>query len=178
MSLPDWVLPFREPNTTIKCVKGFYYKYEVHYRYDPEKKRSVTKSIRLLGKITQNEGFVLSSKNKLREECERTPKVDIKTYGIYALFETLLTEEIASLRTIFGKDNADKLLAFALMRWAYQTPLKRLAYYHSHDFCSEFWSKDCLLSDKVINLLLKFVYPGSRIALHIVAAKGRTLVEA
>jgi transposase len=115
----------------------------------------VTKSIRLLGKITQNEGFVPSSKNKLREECERPPKIDIKTYGIYALFETLLTEEIASLQTVFGKDNADKLLSFAMMRWAYQTPIKRLAYYHSHDFCSEFWSKECLLSDKIIATLLR-----------------------
>ncbi|MDR2681734.1 MAG: hypothetical protein LBB29_01650 [Holosporaceae bacterium] len=88
MSLPEWVLPFKEPNTTIKCIKGLYYKYEVCYRYDPEKKRSVTKSIHLLGKITQNEVFIPSSKNKLREECERPPKVDIKTYGICALFET------------------------------------------------------------------------------------------
>jgi hypothetical protein len=155
MSLPDWVLPFKEPNTTIKCIKGLYYKYEVHYRYDPQKKRSVTKSIHLLGKITQKEGFVPSAKNKLREECERPPKVDIKTYGIYALFETLLAEEIISLQTIFGKDNADKLLSFAMMRCAYQTPIKRLAYYHSHDFCSEFWSKESLLSDKVITTFLK-----------------------
>jgi transposase len=43
------------------------------------------------------------------------------------------------------------------MRWAYQTPIKRLAYYHSHDFCSEFWSKACLLSDKTITTLLKNV---------------------
>jgi hypothetical protein len=71
MSLPGWVLPFKEPNTTIKSIKGLYYKYEVHYRYALEKKRSVTKSIHVLGKITQKDGFIASSKSKLRDECER-----------------------------------------------------------------------------------------------------------
>ncbi|MDR0677596.1 MAG: hypothetical protein LBF57_02905 [Holosporaceae bacterium] len=155
MSLPDWVLRFKEPHTTIKRIKGLYYKYEVHYCYDPQKKRSVTKSTCLLGKITEEEGFIPSSKNKLREECNELPNVDIKTYGLYAMFETLLSEEIVSLQSIFGKDTANKLLIFAMMRWAYQTPIKRLSYYHFHDFCSEFWGNTNLLSDKVITALLK-----------------------
>jgi hypothetical protein len=115
-------LRFKEPQTTIKCIKGLYYKYEVHYRYDPKKKRSVTKSTRLLGKITEEEGFIPSSKNKLREESKELPNVDIKTYGLYAMFETLLSEEITSLQSIFGKDTANKLLVFAMMRWADKTP--------------------------------------------------------
>jgi hypothetical protein len=41
-----------------------------------------------------------------------------------------LADEIVWLQSIFGKDNADKLLSFAMMRRAYQTPIKRLAYYH------------------------------------------------
>jgi transposase len=115
------------------------------------------KTTRLLGKITEKDGFVPSSKNELRKEYELLPKIDIKTYGISALFESLLPDEIASLQLVFGKETADALLSFALMRWAYQSPIKRLANYHSHDFCSETWSSERLLSDKKITAVLKSV---------------------
>jgi hypothetical protein len=39
----------------------------------------------------------------------------------------LMQEEISSLQASFGKDIADILLSFAMMRWAYQTPIKRAA---------------------------------------------------
>ncbi|GHU21229.1 hypothetical protein FACS189472_13730 [Alphaproteobacteria bacterium] len=52
----------------------------------------------------------------MRKECENLPKVDIKTYGISALFESLLPDEIASLQLTFGKEAADALLSLALMR--------------------------------------------------------------
>jgi hypothetical protein len=86
MYLPEWAQKFKEPRTEIKCIKGKYYKYEVSHKYDPERKRSVKKTVRLLGKITEKDGFVPSSKNALRDAVEKLPKVDIKIYGIYALF--------------------------------------------------------------------------------------------
>jgi hypothetical protein len=67
---------------------------------------------RLLGKITEDDGFIPSAKNALRMEAEAPPKVDIKTFGVYAMF-----------------------------RWAYNSPIKRVLNYHAHDFCSEHWSK-------------------------------------
>jgi hypothetical protein len=86
MSLPDWILPFRESRTEIKCLNNRYYKYEVSYHYSPELKRTVKKTGRLLAwQKTREGGFVPSEKNKLRQEAENIPKVDIKTYGVYAL---------------------------------------------------------------------------------------------
>jgi len=40
MYLPDWTLPFKEPRTEIRCIKGIYYKYEVRYQYNKDKKRT------------------------------------------------------------------------------------------------------------------------------------------
>jgi transposase len=108
-----------------------------------------------LGKITEDNGFIPSHKNELREKATEIPKVDIKTYGIYAIFEALLRDEAKHLQDIFGKETAEAVLSFALMRWAYHSPIKRLAYYHSHDFCSEFWGDGKLLSDKIITEILK-----------------------
>jgi hypothetical protein len=123
MSLPEWTQKFKEPHTTIKCIKGNYYKYEVHYQYNTEKRRSVLKSTKLLGKISEERGFIPSNKDELRKKATEIPKVDIKVYGIYAMFEELLREEAQSLRDVFGTETAETILAFALMRWAYHSPI-------------------------------------------------------
>lgn len=156
MSLPDWVIKFKEPLTEIKCIHGTYYKYKVKHVYDSLKKRSIKKDICLLGKITEDRGFVPSPKNTLREEAKRT-NVDIKTFGIFAIFEELLREEILSLQSVLGEDLANKILSFSMIRWAYQSPIKRAENYHSHDFCSEFWSSEHALSDKALSAALKNV---------------------
>jgi hypothetical protein len=101
MPLPHWVIPFREPHTEIKLIKGAYYKYQVSYAYDPDKKRTVKKSGAILGKITET-GFVPSPKHQLRQALQN-PSVDIKTYGVYGLFSFLLADEIHSLERALGK---------------------------------------------------------------------------
>jgi len=54
---------------------------------------------------------------------DEQPQVDIKTFGIYHLFSDLMKEEIVSLKEAFGEEQAERLLSFAMMRWAYQTPI-------------------------------------------------------
>jgi len=77
----------------------------------------------LLGKITEKDGFIPSSKDTLRRMSEELPNVDIKTFGVYHLFSDLMKEEIASFKEAFGDEQAERLLSFAMMRWAYQTPI-------------------------------------------------------
>ena len=154
MYLPDWIQKHKEPHTEIKRIKNGFYKYEVAFVYNKEKKRTEKKTIRLLGKITEKDGFVPSSKDTLRRMSEELPQVDIKTFGVYNLFSDLMKEEIASLKEAFGDEQAERLLSFAMMRWAYQTPIKRAPNYHSHDFCSEEWARKNM-SDKDISLNLK-----------------------
>jgi len=108
----------------------------------------------MLGKITEKEGFTPSSKDILRRKSEELPQVDIKTFGVFNLFSELMKDEIASLKEFFGDEQAERLLSFAMMRWAYQTPIKRAAYYHSHDICSENWATKAI-SDKIISFNLK-----------------------
>ncbi|MDR2841359.1 MAG: transposase [Paludibacter sp.] len=155
MYLPEWIQPFKERGTEIKIISGHYYKYAVSYKYDKEKKKTIKKTEHLLGKITEKDGFVPSSKNELRHKSEELPQVDIKTFGVYNLFSDLMKEEIASLKAVFGEERANTLLSFSMMRWAYQTPIKRAKDYHSHDFCSDFWAKKSF-SDKTVSDTLKY----------------------
>ena len=96
MYLPDWALPFKEPRTEIRLINSVYYKYQVEYIYNATKKRTDKKTVRLLGKITEQHGFVASDKDIIRQKASAIPKVDIKTFGVYNLFSTLLAEEILS----------------------------------------------------------------------------------
>jgi hypothetical protein len=41
------------------------------------------------------------------------PRVDIKTFGVYALFENLLQDEIPSLTEVFGQERAEALTALS-----------------------------------------------------------------
>jgi transposase len=154
MYLPEWIQKYKEPRTEIKRIKNGFYKYEVAFVYNKEKKKTEKKTIRLLGKITEKEGFIPSQKDELRRKSEHLPQVDIKTFGVYHLFSTLMNEEITSLKNTFEQQETERLLSFAMMRWAYQTPIKRAAGYHAHDFCSEFWSTKSF-SDKIISATLK-----------------------
>jgi hypothetical protein len=85
------------------------------------------------------------------------PNVDIKTFGLYVLFENLLKDEIPSLKAVFGQEQAGVLPTFAMMRWADQSPIKRVLSYHVHDYCSECWGGDIRLSDKYLTSLLRFL---------------------
>jgi len=154
MYLPEWAQKHKEKYTEIRRINNGFYKYEVAFSYNKEKKKTEKKTIRLLGKITEKDGFIPSSKDALRRKSEELPKVDIKTFGVYHLFSDLMKEEIASLKEAFGGEQAEQLLSFAMMRWAYQTPIKRATNYHAHDFCSENWATKSM-SDKTISLNLK-----------------------
>lgn len=155
-ALPEWVLKFKEPKTEIKAIKGGYYKYAVEYKYNAQKKRTDKITGVLLGKITEKDGFVPSDKNKLRTEKIKNNPIDIKNFGLYHLFSTLMKEEMESLQVFFSKETCEILLAFAMFRWAYNTPIKRVPYYYNHDFCSQVFGK-ISVDDKLVSGTLKSV---------------------
>lgn len=156
MALPEWVLKFREPKTEIKAIKGRYYKYAVEYKYNSEKKRTDKITGVLLGKITQKDGFVPSDKNRLRTEKIISNNIDIKNFGLYHLFSSLMKDEMLTLQKYFTKETSEILMAFAMFRWAYNTPIKRTPYYYNHDFCSQEYSR-MSVSDKLVSDTLKAV---------------------
>lgn len=156
MYLPKWVQKFKEPRTEIRKIKEGYYKYAVEYKYNPEKKRTDKITKHLLGKITQDKGFIHSDKYLLREKVFNVSPVDIKTFGVYHLFSSLLSEDVAGLKTLFDPEVSQTLLIVAMMRFAYQCPLKRVSYLHAHDYCSQDWLHNGL-DDKKITATLKFV---------------------
>ena len=156
MQFPSWVQKFKEPKTEIKQIKNGFYKYAIDYKYNPAKGRSDKITLHLLGKITEEDGFVPSEKQMLRQKIFQMPNVDIKTFGVYHLFTSLLSEDIESLLALFPSEIGQSLLTIAMMRFAHQSPLKRIPDYHALDFCSQYWVTKGL-DDKIITAVLKYV---------------------
>lgn len=156
MPLPSWIQKFREPKTEIRLIKGTFYKYAVAYRYNAEKKRTDKITLELLGKITEKEGFIPSAKKLIKDKGDSLPVVDIKTYGLYNLFTSLLADDLPSLLTLFPEPVSQTLLTVAKMRFAYQHPIKRMPFQHAHDYCSLHWVTKGL-DDKAITAALKYV---------------------
>ena len=158
MSVPAWVLKHKEPKTEIKFINDSYYKYQVSYKYNKDKKRTDKITGQLLGKLDEDLGFIKSDKNTIREQAMAValPKVDIKNYGICLLFYSLLKDELELFRKHFKVNIADTIFIFAMMRWAFQSPIKRAPSYFVHDYCSELYGKNTF-SDKDFSNALKFV---------------------
>jgi transposase len=158
MNIPSWVLKYKEPKTEIKFINGVYYKYQISYKYNNVKKRTDKVTGQLLGKIDEQLGFIKSDKNTIRQKAMAViaPKVDIKNFGVYSLFYSLLKDELDLFKKHFNENIADIIFIFAMMRWAFQSPIKRAPSYFAHDYCSEQYCKNGL-SDKDFSNALKFV---------------------
>jgi len=157
MSMAEWVLKHKEPKTEIKLIISSYYYYKVSYKYNKDKRRTDKITEQLLGRIDEELGFVKSNKNTLREQAIAValPKFDMKNYGACFLFYTLLTDEIMLFKKHFKESIADTFFILAMMRWAFQSPIKRVPSYFIHFYCSEFYSKTSL-SDTDFSNALKF----------------------
>lgn len=97
-----------------------------------------------------------SDKNKLRTEKIKNNSIDIKNFGLYHLFSTLMKDEMLALQEYFPKETCEILFSFAMFRWGYNTPIKRAPYYYNHDFCSQVFSK-MSVDDKLVSDTLKAI---------------------
>lgn len=66
---PPWGTRFREPGTELRFLNNKYYLYQVKAQYDPQTKKSKKITGRLLGRITEQDGFIESSKKKLADKA-------------------------------------------------------------------------------------------------------------
>jgi len=98
---PEWALACKRKGTELRHLNGSYYLYEVTSKWDRDKKRSKKITGKLLGKITQNEGFLESDKNRLRKQQIRFEGIQVKECGIAGAIEHLFVATVSILKKIF-----------------------------------------------------------------------------
>jgi hypothetical protein len=155
---PLWATKHRKPGTELRFINGKYYLYAVNSKYDPVLKRAKKITGKLLGKITEKDGFIISSKDTLRQKAERHIIIDTlttKEYGSQQLVQQLASKQITALEQVFGED-AKPLFLFAFFRLTEQAPIKNVPFYFMHSFLSEVW-KDVKITDKTISQMLRRV---------------------
>lgn len=71
----DWVTVHKKPGTELKLIYNRYYLYGVKSQYDKVLKRSKKISLRILGSITQEHGFVVSKQKEVKEKSSKNLSV-------------------------------------------------------------------------------------------------------
>ena len=135
-SHPQWALACKRKGTELRLLNGKYYLYEVTSKWNPEKKRSVKITGKLLGKITENEGFIESDKARLRRQQVRFEGIQVKEYGITAAIEHLFTDSVSALKEFFP-NSWQRLVALTYSRLVYQSPLKNMSFHYCNSYLSE-----------------------------------------
>ena len=135
-SHPAWALALRRKGTESRCLNGRYYLYEVTSKWNPGKKRSVKITGKLLGSLTEADGFIESEKAQLRKQQIKIERIQVKEYGITSAILHLFVEIIHALKALFS-DSWQRLIILAYGRLVYQCPLKNMSFHYSNSFLSE-----------------------------------------
>lgn len=150
---PEWALKHKKPGTELRLMNGRYYLYEVSSKWNKEKKRAQKITGKILGRITENKGFVASG-SKIQPTVE-LKGLSVKTSGVGSFIESVAKDILPALKKHFG-DEAESIYCASLMRLAHQSPLKNMELHFKHDFLSEVFTNVSLL-DKKMTALLKGV---------------------
>jgi len=154
---PDWATAHRKPGTELRLIKGKYYLYAVSSRYNPEKKKAQKITGKLLGRITQDDGFLESDKNKLRSASNTgiiVPKsVNVRELGFSKVVIANAEPIISKLKEIF-QDDWQLMLAMAYCRLGWQAPIKNIPFLIDQSHLRE-WAGLQSYNEKVISQALR-----------------------
>lgn len=150
---PEWATRHKRKGTELRLLNGYYYLYEVSSKWDPEKKRARKITGKLLGKITEQEGFVMSDKDRLRKKELNISSLSVKEYGVSAFINEVLSEYPRLLQKYFPL-HWQSIIALAYGRILHQAPMKNMAFHFQHSYLSELY-KEVTLSPKDLGRLLR-----------------------
>lgn len=147
---PEWALKHKKPGTELRLMKGRYYLYEVSSKWNKEKKRAQKITGKILGRITEDNGFVPSGNRT--HPILQLKELSAKSSGIGPFVEFLFGDVLPALKKHFGGE-AESIFCASLMRLAHQSPLKNMELHFMQDYLSEVFPAVSLSDKKMTNLL-------------------------
>ena len=149
---PEWATKHRTKGTELRFINGKYYLYEVSSKWNAIKKRSQKITGKLLGRITENDGFIPSDKNSLRKKSLSPSDINVKEYGVSAFIHNHLQDYIQLLRKHFPL-YAETIIMLAYCRLVFQSPIKNTEFHYSNSFLSELFPGLSLSSSHLSGLM-------------------------
>ena len=101
--------------TEIRCIKNYFYVYEISSKWDAQKHRPKKVTGKCIGKITEKDGFIPNA-NHFRMYEAISPV--IRTYGVFEMFEQLGKGVSDRLKEVFP-DIYREVKTVALLRLVY-----------------------------------------------------------
>lgn len=152
MPLPVWVKNHKPAKTEVHHRNGHYYVYAISYKYSSQAKRTNKITGKLLGKITEKDGFIRSEKDMLRDT--HPGKIHIAEVGAGQLFVSHMDKELGYLKSAFENTGIDweKIAAAAMIRWIYKSPIKLMNDHWHYSYYHTLW-KTSLQAKQVSELL-------------------------
>ncbi len=101
MTLPEWVLQYKQKNTEIKVLKNKYYLYKITSIWSKEKKRAEKKTLEFLGTIT-SEGLIAKKRTCKTQDIVATSISDNTTLDIDKLNHQITVKEYGATKAILS----------------------------------------------------------------------------
>ena len=155
---PDWAIKYRKPGTELRYIKGKYYLYEVKSVYDKDRKRSKKVTGTLLGKITKEDGFIESKKQKQLKAASKPgdqlpDTVLVQEYGVSQYITTYFQDQIEALKRNFGTQ-WNLILGIAYTRLLHQAPIKNMPLHLANSYLAE-WAELPKITEKKVSGFLR-----------------------
>ena len=129
---PDFILNFHKPeNTEIKHIRGHWYLYERHNKYDPSIKRSRKVSGKCLGKITEQ--GLIPTKRRLVNVGQKPQISDVIEVGSSVFFYERTAEYRERLQKFFP-DLWRQIYVISFIRAMYNPRFRRLFLHYENSF--------------------------------------------
>jgi len=135
---PAWALAHKKQGTELRCINSKYYLYEYKTVYDPVRKKAKKISGKLLGSITEKDGFTPSATrlaSNYKSEKVAYP-ILVKEYGVVQLIHQRFSLYREKLEHFFP-NHWKELLAIAYCRFVYRCPLKSIPFRLDSSFLPE-----------------------------------------
>ena len=154
---PQWALEHKKPGTELRLMNEKYYLYEYKTVYDKQRKGPKKISGKLLGRITEQDGFIASSKRKLEKAVDEkiSTKPLCREYGVSSLILTQFKKHVKALQVAFP-DYWKSILQIAYCRFVYRCPLKSIPFRLSQSFLPELL-KSKAFNEKTSSAILKTI---------------------
>ena len=151
----EWALKHKSKGTELRNIKGRYYLYSVTSKYDPALKRSRKVTGKLLGTITEGDGFVESEKRQLQKPQVNSVDIDaicVRESGYTGFINSYSTDIIEKLKEYFPHD-WKWILYMAYCRLVHHSPIKNMPFHISKSMLVE--ENTFTLSDRTFSNALR-----------------------
>lgn len=154
---PQWATQFRNPGTELRLINGKYYLYSVSSKYDSVAKRTKKITGKVLGRITEQEGFIESGKRVLARKAEAPVSLQpgsVMESGFSAFVQQYCVRILERLKQYFPQHWA-MMVGAVYCRLVHHSCIKNMPFHLSKSMIGELI--ELPVTDKKISMMLRHI---------------------